>query len=84
MKIKKIEIDFHHNLKLSAPSTTRGHQYKLEKTRAKSRFGQNRFSRRVTNNWNSLSAETVLADTVNQFKSRLNQDWKNRDNKFDV
>ena len=63
-------------------NTNRGHSYKLKKTFSKTRAGQNRFSNRTVNSWNSLGSDTVEADSVNTFKSRLNTDWKSRDNKF--
>jgi hypothetical protein len=33
------------------------------------------FSQRVVNEWNSLSEKVVSAQTVNQFKNRLDQFW---------
>ena len=34
-------------------------------------------SNRITNMWNSLPDRVVLADTVNQFKNRLDKHWAN-------
>ena len=34
------------------------------------------FTNRVANNWNSLPSHVVHADTVNSFKSRLDNFWK--------
>ena len=76
------EVNITSNLKLSSNCTTRGHTYKLEKVRPQNRLGQNRFCNRVVNNWNSLTNNTVCADSVNSFKSKLNSEWKHRDNKF--
>jgi len=64
-------------------NNNRGHEYKLSKSFAKTRFGQNRFSNRTVNHWNRLSQQTVTSSSVNSFKSNLNQDWKFKDNKFD-
>lgn len=36
----------------------RGHSLKLSKSFTRTRFGQNRFSNRIVNGWNSLSGET--------------------------
>ena len=55
---------------------TRGHGWKLHKPRAKSRVRRNAFSFRVVNDWNSLPAEVVSADSVNQFKARLDRFWE--------
>ena len=54
---------------------TRGHQWKLQKPRARSLVRRNAFSSRVVNDWNSLPAEVVSADSVNEFKSRLDRHW---------
>lgn len=54
---------------------TRGHGWKLHKPRAKSFVRRNAFSFRVVNDWNSLPAEVVSADSVNQFKARLDRYW---------
>lgn len=69
------------NISIST-NTNRGHPYKLTKSFSKTRAGQNRFSNRTVNNWNGLSCETVSADCINTFKSRLNTNWKCRDVKF--
>ena len=46
-------------------TNTRGHSQKLNKKRSKSRFGQNRFSNRIVNNWNVLSEDTVTTKSIN-------------------
>ena len=53
---EEVHID---NVNRNESATTRGHTMKLKKSFTKSRFGQNRFSNRVLNNWNSLSNSTV-------------------------
>jgi len=35
------------------------------------------FSNRIINIWNSLTDSVVMADTVNQFKHRLDKYWEN-------
>ena len=56
---------------LNPPSSTRGHKYKIFKTRfntdARSRF----FSQRIINRWNILPVEVVEAISLKQFKSYL-------------
>jgi len=41
------------------------------------------FTNRVANNWNSLPSHVVHADTVNSFKSRLDNFWKSPDVLYD-
>ena len=54
---------------------TRGHDYKLQKSRSRLKNRQNVFSQRVVNNWNSLSSDCVHSSSINQFKGALNKDW---------
>ena len=63
-------------------SRTRGHLFKLQKNFTGSTFGLNQFSYRSVNLWNSLDQSKVNASSVNAFKSNLNTEWKNKDNKF--
>ena len=70
------------NLSVIDSSTTRGHNYKLQKTHMSSRQSQNRFTNRVVNAWNSLPYEAVNAKSVNSFKSEINTAWKMKDCKF--
>jgi len=69
-------------LKTSKSHSNRGHKYKLRKQHVKTRFGVNRFTNRIVNNWNSLSSDTAESDSINTFKSLLNDYWKNKDSKF--
>jgi len=41
------------------------------------------FTNRVANNWNSLPSHVVYADTVNSFKSRLDNFWKSQNVLYD-
>ena len=61
----------------------RGHSLKLFKPRSCSKLKLNRFSHRVVNTWNSLPEEVVSADSINSFKNRLNNFWKDDPGKFD-
>ena len=65
-----------------APNNNRGHKYKLRKQHVKTRFFLNRFTNRIVNNWNSLSSDTAESDSINSFKSSLNDYLKNKDSKF--
>ena len=68
-------------LQLSSNTHTRGHQFKL-KTQITTGIRKQFFSTRVTSDWNSLSQDTVTADNVNCFKSRLEKEWSNDELKF--
>ena len=61
---------------------TRGHPWKLRKPRAVKLTRRNAFSTRVVNDWNALPAGVVSAESVNQFKIRLNRHWS--DIMFDI
>jgi len=69
-------------IKVAEPSSTRGHNLKLQKSRFSTRYGQHRFSTRVCNPWNSLTQGAVTASSVNSFKDNINQLWKHKSNKF--
>ena len=56
-------------------TTTRGHAWKLSKPQAITRVRRNAFSVRVVNDWNALPSHVVSAETVNQFKARLDAHW---------
>ena len=51
---------------------TRGHSYKIIE-KSSGAIMQRFFSARVVNNWNRLDEETVTADSVMEFKKRLNK-----------
>ena len=79
--LNKFEAVVLENMEIAA-NANRGHKFKLSKSHTRSRFGQNRFTNRIVNGWNGLSAEAVEAKTVNAFKGALNRCWKDRDGKF--
>jgi len=60
-------------------STTRGHQYKLQKSRCKTRLRQHFFTQRITEMWNNLPSAVVQAPSVKAFERRLDKLWKNQD-----
>ena len=43
----------------------------------------NTLASREVNDWNALSTNTVLAPTLNIFKSRLEDEWKDKPWKYD-
>ena len=53
----------------SNSSTTRGHKYKLQKSRSRLDIRKHYFSQRVVDKWNSLPADIVQAQSVNSFKN---------------
>jgi len=67
---------------LAPASTTRGHPWKLLKPHAATRARRNSFGVRAINDWNQLPPRVVAAETVNQFKARLDQHWAHL--KYDV
>ena len=62
---------------------TRGHTLKLIKPQVNSNMRLHSFSRRVINIWNSLPESVISAETIDTFKNRLNEYWKNDPGKFD-
>ena len=47
---------------------TRGHQYKINKTRSNTTARQNFFTQRTVDTWNNLPDWVVQAETTNDFK----------------
>ena len=69
-------------LELVDISKTRGHILKLHKTFCRTERRKNTFFFRVIDIWNSLSDEVVSSKTLNEFKTSLNNHWKNDSTKF--
>ncbi len=63
-------------------SNTRGHKLKIRKKQSSTNLRSNTFSNRVVNDWNSLPEEAVNCCTVNQFKTCLEEAWKDRPSKY--
>ena len=61
----------------------RGHSKQLFIRRSAKEVRSNFFTRRVAPVWNSLTEEIVSAPSVNAFKNRLDEFWKNHPMKFD-
>ena len=72
----KCAIGIDEGFVLNEASSTRGHPFKLFKSRSRSECRKRFFSLRVINAWNSLSYDTV--ESINGFKSLLKRDLGNR------
>ena len=58
---------------------TRGHEYKILKTKGPSKQARiQSLSIRTVNDWNSLPPEVVQAKSINQFKNLLGKHWEER------
>ena len=55
---------------------TRGNSLKLTKPRCRLNIRSNFFSARVISTWNSLPDSVVTAPSVNTFKNRIDDHWK--------
>ena len=67
---------------MSQYTGTRGHSFKIYKKRFRLNIRGNYFSNRVVEQWNELPEHTVMAPTLNSFKSRLNKCWHGHPHKF--
>ncbi len=65
-------------LEVVSDQRTRGHQYKLFKSRWETASRGHFFVNRVTNLRNELPAEVTTAESVNSFKQRLDNFWTNK------
>ena len=63
---------------------TRGHSFKLKKIRGNMVRHISILSYHAVGNWNSLPSSVVLSNSVNCFKSRLIDAWKEHPLKFDA
>jgi predicted transcriptional regulator len=62
-------------LEIDKQSITRGHNFKLTKSRSNKLIRQNFFANRITNSWNSLPNEVVSSVSLNIFKNKLDSFW---------
>ena len=65
-------------LERDAELTTRGHKYKLKKSRCYTSLRQHFFFFRVVDNWTSLPPDVVVAPSLQAFKDRLDSIWSER------
>ena len=63
---------------------TRGHPFKLKKIGGNPVRHISTFSYRTVNDWNNLPSSPVLSNSVNCFKSRHDDAWKEHPLKFDA
>ena len=71
-----LDIDPDQFFSLAGATTTRGHSMKLKKPQAISRARRNTLVVRAVNDWNSLPRHVILPSSINQFKSNLDNHWK--------
>jgi len=63
---------------MNTDNRTRGHSFKLVKHRCNCEVRRHFFSERVINRWNMLDQDTISAETVNGFKSKLELERKRK------
>ena len=61
---------------------TIGNSLKLSITGAHLNLKKFYFTFRIVNNWNSLPDTVITAPNINLFKNKLDEFWKNKNNKF--
>ena len=61
---------------------TRGHIFKVFKSKSKLNVRKRAYAVRVVNDWNSLPNNVVAASTVNEFKSGIAKCWSDHHLKF--
>ena len=59
-------------------SNTRGHQQRILRQRAHTSVRAKSFSQRTIRSWNSLPKHVIDAPSVNTFKNRLDEAWKDK------
>jgi len=67
------KVKYSNWFKLAVNGRTRGHKYKLIKSRSRLDIRKNFFSQRVINEWNNLPNEVVEAESINTFKNRYDK-----------
>ena len=70
-------------LQLNTNTNTRGNSMKLMKYHCTKDIRKHSFTQRIVQIWNSLPNHIIEAQTINQFKNRLDKLWKNHHMKFD-
>ena len=63
-------------LKFRSNSRLRGHNFTIIKNSSNKNSYQNFFTNRVCNTWNSLSEDIVNAKSINSFKNKIDQKYK--------
>lgn len=67
------KVDYKKFFTISNNNRTRGHKYKLEKSRSRLDIRKNFFSQRIVNKWNALPEVVVDAKSVNSFKKHYDK-----------
>ena len=68
---------------LAGDTATRGHSLKKYKSRANASVKANTLRVRVVNDWNALTERVVKSESINIFKSRLEDVWGDKVWKYD-
>ena len=63
-------------------TSTRGHKFKIFKPRCKTNVKKNTLAYRAVNEWNVLSNDIIEAENINQFKSKLEEYWHDKEYKY--
>ena len=73
-------VRLNHSDLFTSPKTlyTRGHPHRVFKTHARKTARRNSFSQRIVNNWNHLPKHVIDAPSLNAFKARLDNWWKDQ------
>ena len=71
------KLDYRIFFTLSENNGTRGQKYKINKERSRLELRKNSFSQRVVNVWNRLPSYIVEAESINSFKNKLDDYWRN-------
>ena len=70
------KIDYRQFFELAGNFRTRGHRFRIVKVRSRLDIRSKFFSQRVVNVWNEPPVNVVEAETVNSFKNRLDDHWR--------
>ena len=76
------KLDVNTFFKMSTDTRTRGHNFKITKQQNRTVQRASVFSQRVITPWNALPEKCVNSDSINKFKSSLNDAWKDHPEKF--
>ena len=75
-------VQIHQSIQIDKTST-RGHKLKIFKPRCKTNIKKNTLAFRAINEWNALSNDVIEAENINQFKSKLEKYWHDKEYKLD-
>ena len=75
---QKYDAEVSYFIKLREDCCTRGHKYKILKSRPRLDIRKYSFCMRVVDTWNQLPSSVVEAETVSAFERRLDRHWKNQ------